>query len=243
MANAITAQTDPAGGQKIQLQIKYASSCSDHTYNIKSQDGKIVFSGLLHVPTCGDGTVPFKDATGTAVMTAIAHMTSCYLDWEVKDGKDATVGHVVEPKCVQALQARYLPCLDSVVLRACDAADTKDIFTIRNPGLCSGCCTKECCDLRCGCFCACFKCGVLDFKISVHSGDMANKAPVAEVHWLGHRELCPPFRVLPGYTFTVTTPPGATYNDSALLVLLAIFLDSVLLPGAARRIPVCGEPK
>jgi len=254
MANPILAQTDPDSGTKVQLRIKYASSCKDHTYEIRSvkNDG-IVFSGLLNVPCCGEAKIPFHDAAKTSVMTPVVHKCVCYLDWEVKDGNEKTIGHVKEPTCTQLLQRHYCPWWDAVLLRACDAEDKQDRFTIRRPGLCNICCPGcgnckgcecggcniNCPDCKCDHLCDMCKCEFY-MKVNIHDGDMSHRDPVAFVEWHGKRN-CFSGRLLPSYRFTVNCPPTCTYNDTALLVLMAIYLDVVLIPGAIREMPCTGE--
>jgi len=256
-SNAILAASDPVNQQRIQLKIKHKITCKgDDTYMIMNlKDNSVAFSADLALPTCGDAKIPFHDAAKNPVITPIVHKCGCYLDWEVKDGKDATIGHVKEPTCAQKCHAQYCPWFDSVFLRACDAEDKKDVFTLRRPGLgccgtqcgecdCSKCgesCNAQCCEFHCrGCFMLCkCKCTEMDFKMPIYSGDMSKKEPVAWVHWQGTRNSCD-CKVMPGYTFTVLCPAGCTFNDAALLVLMAIFLDSVILRRQQKHLPCSG---
>jgi len=155
----------------------------------------------------------------------------------VKDGAGNIVGYVETPTFAQMCQGRYCPWQESVVLRATEVTH-QDRFTIRAPGCCDHMCKQECCETRCACVGAMCACGKFDMKISVFPGDMTKTDAVATIHWQGARECHPPFRVLPGYTFTVQPQPGVTYNDTCLLVLLAIYLDIVLV---MKSVPLCGE--
>lgn len=171
------------------------------------------------------------------MLTPTVKVCGPYVEWAVKDGADNLVGYVETPTCQQMCQGQYCPWNPSVVLRATDISHI-DRFTIRAPGCCEHMCKKECCETRCALCGAACACGKFDMKIPVFTGDMSKQDSVATIHWQGARECCVPFRVLPGYTFTVTPSPGITYNDTCLLVLLAIYLDLMLV---SKAVPLCGE--
>jgi len=237
VANPILAQT---GGSAISLRIKYPSSCKNPIYNLCNPANIVqaVFSGEIITPSlCGTAVIDIKDEKGLKVLTPTVKVCGPYVEWEVKDGAGNIVGYVESPNCGQCLEKQYCPWKQSVVLRATDVSHI-DRFTIRAPGCCDHFCKPECCETRCSCVGAICACGKFDMKIPVFTGDMTKSDPVCTIHWQGARECCIPFRVLPGYTFTVQPQAGVTYNDTCLLVLLAIYLDLVLV---MKAVPLCGE--
>jgi len=237
MANPILAQT---GGTSVALRIKYQSSCKNPIYNLcnPATPGTPVFSGEIKTPSlCGTAVIEIKDTAGLKAMTPTVKVCGPYVEWEVKDGMDNVVGYVETPNCAQCLQKQYCPWNQSVVLRATDIRHI-DRFTIRAPGCCEDFCKPECCHTRCACVGAICACGKFDMTIPVYTDDMSKRDPVAHLVWKGTREPCPPFRVITGYTFEIKPVSTPTYNDTCLLVLLAIYLDLMLV---AKKVPLCGE--
>jgi hypothetical protein len=237
MANPILAQT---GGTAITLRIRYQSSCKNPIYGLYNPSNVVspIFSGEVSTPSlCGEAVIDIKDAGGLRVLTPTVKVCGPYITWTVKDGQGDTVGYVESPNCAQLCEKQYCPWKQSVVLRATDVSHV-DRFTIRAPGCCDNLCQRECCETRCGCVLLPCACGKFAMKIPVYDHDMKKTSPVAEFNWAGARECWPPYRVFPGYTWTITPPAGVTYNDTCLLVLLSIYLDSLLV---LKQIPIYGE--
>jgi len=221
------------GENRLSFVIDFPSCCGDIVYKFSSPQNPTaeVFRGVLNRPCCGDATIPIQDTAGMSIMTPTIN-EGCCVTWAVKDGSGKVVGNVRDPTCVQSLSATCLPCADAVRLRATDE-NGNDRFTLRSPGCCSGLtnCSTDCCNTRCP-RCQMLNCCVCDsawfMDIPVFAGNMDDKMPIAKIEWHGIRSCCTK-RILSGYKTTITFPPQCSYNDTCLLVLLAIFADYALV--------------
>jgi hypothetical protein len=253
---AAPAQAAPAGHPLMAIHsyvINFSGGCCPTTtYNFYGAGGmhSPVFSGLVTTPCipgpCCDTTVPILDASKRAAITP----TIGYCGWSVKDGNGTTVGHVEPPTCCQKLMSVFSPCSQQVLLRGTDS-NSADRFTIRADGccnlICPTCCEGGCCKDGCKCDCApCMKCvdkccckeKPFERTIHVYSGDLAQQAAVAAINFKGTLTCCTG-RVKLGYVTSIQFPGGCSFNDAAILTLMAMYLDELLV-GPMRAHPICG---
>jgi len=232
MANPVLAQSD---GYRLAYIIDFPSCCGDIVYNFYNPNsivrGQQIFHATLVRPSCcGDIELPIQDKSGINVMTPTISV-GCCVTWKVKNGPGDVVGYVKDPTCAQACKLRCLPCVENIMLRATDEKDTQR-FTLRSPGCCdelSKICSQ--CETRCpalSCLNVCNCSTDFNFYLPVYSGDEKNKDSVARIDFSGKIDCCTK-KVLQGYKCQITFPQGCTYNDTCLLVLLAMFADEALM--------------
>jgi len=225
--------------------------------NIKR--GQHLFEANLTRPSCcGTAELPLKDKSGTSVMTPTIEIGLLCVNWKIKNGAGEVVGYVKSPTCAQKCQG-CLVCWDSVLLRGTDEKDVqrftlRNFGCCGEFGKCDlkccdfGKCCEDCkqckckchdcsCDCKtCDCKCRDLECGCkhlcdhkpFNYSILVYSGDMAAKDPVAMIRFEGKLHCCT-MRLLQGYRCHITFPPNCTYNDTCILILMAMYLDEAII--------------
>jgi len=223
MANPIVTQI---GGSTLAFTIKPPSCCGETKYEFfrpNDEKGQPVFVGILNKSSCGGVTIKIQDKQSLTVCTLVI-ANGCCVAWSVKNGQDETIGHLRHPTFCQKLHARCCPCSDAILLRATDSGENQR-FTLREPGSCFSCCN---CALKCPHCKKCHCCALstkFHFNLPVYDGDEAKADPVAELNWDGVMSGCCLKTLQQGYVVTLNLPNNVNYNDTCLLLLLAVYAD------------------
>jgi hypothetical protein len=234
----------PHGSNIISYWLDYRDGCCPDPPVYKFYAGNqnnILYQGPLLKSCCfnvlcGEIKVELKDNKGLGVMTPWITQGLCGIEWAVKNLQDIKVGKVQGPTCGQKCSAVFSPCDDVVLLRGTDN-DDNDRFTLRSPGchvacpVCKVMCPDKCCENKkcCGEIkCECCKDRAFDKKFDIYSGDMKMKEPIAAIEFHGTIDGCTG-RLKRGYEVRIVAPIGCTYPDACILILMAVFLDEIML--------------
>jgi len=225
------------GGTNLAFTAEYPSCCGDTKYSFfnpatQTKDGQHqeVFHGILKTPSCcGAVELPVADTQNRSVCTPFIK-TGCCPEWSIKDGEGNVCGYIRQPTCGQKMTSSCCPCMEAIILRIVDEKENQ-IFTLRTPkGSCEcGCAACECFHLRCPHCRNCCQCNTpFHMNIPVYSGDENIKNPVGSITWSGTISGCTG-KLKEGYICSVALPNGASYKDTCLLLLLAIYTDETLV--------------